>query len=345
MIYGATGYTGRLVAEEAASRGLKPMLAARNADKLQALAKILSLPYRTFDLDKPESIAAGLKGMKLVLHCAGPFSKTSAPMVSACLKAGVHYLDITGEIAVFENIFKRDEEAKKEKVTLLPGVGFDVVPSDCLASLLHERLPQATELSLAFAPDGKPSPGTLKTAVESLGEGSRVRRGGKWKTIPMASLTREVPFSHRKLSTTAIPWGDLSTAYRSTGIPDITTYVATPPSLQRAYRLASKFSALGRFGIVQTALKKIIEARVSGPSEEERNRGRVYMWGEVKDAKGNSASATLEVPEGYRFTVLAALACVDKILTNSSPTGAVTPSIAFGAEFLFQLPEIKFKWQ
>lgn len=336
MIYGATGYTGKIIAEEAVKRGLKPVLAGRDRMKVQALADRLHLPFRSFDL---RAIGSGLDGISLVLHCAGPFSQTSAPMVEACLKAKAHYLDITGEIDVLEAVYARDREAREAGVTLLPGAGFDVVPSDCLALTLKNKMPSAVELSLAFCPVGKTSPGTLKTSVESLPRGSRIRRDGKWKSIPIGSLFRTAPFSHRAFEVSAIPWGDLSSAYRSTGIPNITTYISTPPSLQKTYAVARKFSWVAKLPGVQTALKKIIEAKVPGPTAEERAKGRVYLWGEVKGPKGEIVTATAEVPEGYRFTVMTALACVARVLEGGIAAGALTPGQAFGAEFLKTFPE------
>jgi len=342
MIYGATGYTGKLIAEEAAKRGLKPILAGRSLEKVKAIADRLGLESQAFDLKQMSK--ANLSGINLVLHCAGPFSQTSAPMVAACLSAGAHYLDITGEIDVFEHAYTLDDKAKAAGVVLMPGVGFDVVPSDCLAKLLQQRLPDANELSLAIATSGKASPGTLKTSIESLPHGTRLRRNGKWEIIPAGSLTRSIPFSHRTLLSAAIPWGDLASAYRSTGIPNITTYMATPPKLQRAYKVLRHLSWLTKTDFVQDSLKRLIEKKVQGPTEEERMKGHMYLWGEVKNASGKTVEATLRVPEGYRFTVLSALACVDRMLVNPPAVGALTPAQAFGAEFLFHLPEVQLTW-
>ena len=193
MVYGANGYTGQLIAEVAKERGEMPVLAGRSADKVRALAGKLGLPWRAFDLERPD-----LRDVSLVLHCAGPFSATSRPMIDACLSARAHYLDITGEVEVFEAAFERDAEARGRGVVLLPGVGFDVVPSDCLAALLARELPSATRLELAFAPLGRASPGTLKTSIEALPRGGLVRRGGKLVRVPAAYEVREIPFADKR---------------------------------------------------------------------------------------------------------------------------------------------------
>ena len=180
LIYGANGFTGRLVAREAVRRGLAPVLAGRNGDAVFALAEELKLPARVFTLDAGEDVRRGLEGMRLVLHCAGPFVRTSRAMVDACLAHGVHYFDITGEIAVFEAILARDTEARAAGVALVPGVGFDVVPTDCLAATLLQDLPDAANLDLAFTSErGAWSAGTLKTAIESMPSAGAVRRDGR----------------------------------------------------------------------------------------------------------------------------------------------------------------------
>ena len=150
LLYGANGYTGQLIAREAVVRGQRPILAGRNAEAVTALARQLGLEHRIFSLDDAAATCAGLEGVTAVLHCAGPFAHTARPMIDACLEARVHYLDITGEISVFEMAAVRDTEAMAAGVMLLPGAGFDVVPSDCLALHLHRRLPTATHLALAF---------------------------------------------------------------------------------------------------------------------------------------------------------------------------------------------------
>src|SRR4051812_12796166 len=195
MIYGANGYTGELAAREAVRKGHAPILGGRNAEAVGRLAGELGLPSRVFSLDDPQGTAAELYGVQAVLHCAGPFVHTSAPMADACLATGAHYLDITGEIAVFESILVRGEEAKKAGVALLPGVGFDVVPSDCLAARLAAALPDATELILAFASDrGEASRGTLKTMIESMPDAGSVRRDGEIVPVPVAFDVREIDF-------------------------------------------------------------------------------------------------------------------------------------------------------
>lgn len=342
LLYGATGYTGRLVAEEAVRRGLRPVLAGRDPAKVGALAAQLGLEHHVFDLLGPAYVREIAAGYDAVLHCAGPFIETYKPMVEGCIAAGTHYLDITGEIAVFEGCFRRHERAAEAGVVLLPGVGFDVVPSDCLAATLHRRLPAATSLVLAFGGGAGVSRGTAATMVLGMGLGGAVRRAGEIRRVPLAWQARTIPFRDKPRTAVTIPWGDVSTAYRSTGIPDITVFTAMPRRtirLLRALRLAAPL--LGIPALRRLARARV-EATVTGPSAEQRDRARMQLWGEVRDAAGGRLAATLETPEGYAFTAMAAVECVRRLLAGGVPAGAHTPSTAFGADFVTTLPGCQF---
>ena len=194
MIYGANGYTGELIAREAQARGLRPVLAGRSPRKIEALARELGLESRVFDLANVDASANQLAGISVVLHCAGPFSATSAPMLEACLMSKTHYLDISGEIAVFEHAQALNSRAQQQGIVICPGVGFDVIPTDCVAAALKAALPDATQLALGFDSRSGFSPGTAKTSVEGLAQGGRVRRNGKIVQVPLAFKTRKIDF-------------------------------------------------------------------------------------------------------------------------------------------------------
>ncbi len=334
MIYGANGYTGELVAEEAVRRGWRPILAGRRADALAPIAARLGLDHRVFDLSSGEEVARHLGGVKALLLCAGPFSRTSAPAVDGCLAAGVHYLDITGEIGVFEACHARGAEAEKAGCVVLPGVGFDVVPTDCLAASLKAALPGATELALAFHGAGSPSKGTAKTMLEGLPQGGQVRRGGVLTQVPLAWKTADIPFHDKTRTAVTIPWGDVSTAYHSTGIPDIEVYMAQPAKMIRAIKLARPLRRLFGLSAVQRFAARRIDAKVQGPDKATRESARSELWGRVRDASGREVEGTLTTPEGYQLTVLSSLASVERLLAGGVPPGAHTPATAFGADFV-----------
>lgn len=341
MIYGASGYTGRLVADLALDRGERPVLAGRDPAKIAAFATPRGLPYRVFDLGDPDAVAEGLRGIDVVAHCAGPFSATSAPMVEGCLRAGAHYLDITGEIDVFEAVFARHEDARRAGVVLLPGSGFDVVPTDCLAAMVAAELPTATHLDLAFHASGGISGGTLKSALEGAALGGRARVDGEVRTVPLAWRRREIPFPSGPRRVTSLPWGDVSTAYRSTGIGNITTF-AHLPGLDRTGRRSTRLSqvVMGSH-VVQRLGKAAIGAVVRGPGRATRSRSWVEVYAEATAPDGTSVSAALIGPDTYDLSADAVLRAVSALHSEPPAPGAHTPSTAFGADFVRRLHGVK----
>ena len=239
LIYGANGYTGELITRVAVERGLKPIIAGRNEPAIRTLAETHRLEYRIFSLDESDKLDGALNEVATVIHCAGPFSLTSRQMGEACLRTKTHYTDITGEIAVFEACALADEKAKEAGIMVMPGVGFDVVPSDCLAMHLKNRLPSATHLTLGWYGMGRMSHGTQATMTMNVGKGGAVRRDGKIMSVPAAWRTREIDFGNGVVKTgVTIPWGDVSTAYHSTGIPNIEVYTVAPASAIKAMKLS-----------------------------------------------------------------------------------------------------------
>jgi short subunit dehydrogenase-like uncharacterized protein len=334
LLYGAYGYTGSLIARAAAKRGVPIVLAGRNPHKLAAQAVELGMEHLTFDLEDRPALERALSDVGAVLHCAGPFSHTTKPMVQACLRTGTHYLDITGEVAIFEALAARDGEAQAAGITLLPGAGFDVVPSDCLAAYLKEQLPSATQLVLAIQALSQPSRGTAKTAIEQINQAGLVRQNGKLMPVPAGSLTRQVDFGRGPKNCVCVPWGDLSTAYVSTGIPNIEVYFPISPSLRYLFAATRYVGWILASRPSQQLLKATVQRMPSGPTAEQRTRVRSILWGEVVDPTGQRRSARLVTPEAYALTAQTALAAAERVLAGHTRPGFLTPSLAFGADFI-----------
>ena len=343
LLYGANGYTGQLIAREARQRGLQPILAGRNDEGIAAIATETGFDSLVFELEDGVAVSKALQGISVVLHCAGPFSATSQAMIEACLENGCHYLDITGEISVFANAHKQSEEARHADIVLIPGVGFDVVPTDCLAATLVRALPAATTITLAFESGSRMSPGTAKTSIEGLAGGGCVRQDGKLKWVPLAWKTREIQFKHGKRLAVTIPWGDVFTAYISTGVPDIETYMAAPPSSILQMKRMRMLKPLLSMQWVQNMMKRRIEKSVSGPEISERQSSNMQLWGEATTADGRSVSATMTTPNGYDVTVTASLGIVEHLLENDVEGGFYTPSLLMGADYAASLPGVSIK--
>ena len=338
MIYGANGYTGELIAREAVKQGLKPILAGRNQAAVEKLATELALSYRVFDLSFVNQITEELQSVESVIHCAGPFSATAEPMMKACIASKTHYTDITGEISVFELAQSMSQQAKDAGIILCPGVGFDVVPTDCLASLLKAKMPDATHLALGFDSGSSMSPGTAKTSIEGIASGGRIRQNGKIKQVPLAYKQRTIDFGNGDKNAVTIPWGDVSTAYYSTEIPNIEVYIPISPKGAKNMRKMNWFRWLVNFSFVQNKMKEQVEKKSKGPNQDQREKLKTYLWGEVKNSAGETITARMETCNGYQLTYLAALTVNRFILNNPVEAGAQTPSKLVNNRLVFEIP-------
>lgn len=337
LIYGAYGFTGQLITEEAVKQGLQPILAGRNEAKVRKLAEQHKLPWEAFALEDTDRLMKVLRGVDVVLHAAGPYSHTAAPMVEACLKQQCHYLDITGEIGVFEMMAGLNAEAEKAGICLLPGCGFDVVPTDCLSSFLHEQMPDATHLELAFKGAGSPSRGTALTMLENIDKGGMIRENGKLKSVPGAWKVQNWNFGKGPRPAMTIPWGDVSTAYYSTGIPNIRVFTAAPKSLIRFAKWSHRFGFLLRNKWVKKQMENYVRNKIKGPDKNTQQTGQSYVLGRVTNASGESMQARLITPEAYRLTAITAVHAARQVLEKSPGTGFLTPALAFGADFILQV--------
>jgi short subunit dehydrogenase-like uncharacterized protein len=338
LLYGANGYTGELTAREAVRRGLRPILAGRSREPVESLARELGLEWRSFSLQDAAAIRFALRGVKVVLHCAGPFSATAAPMIDMCVTSGAHYLDITGEISVFELAQQRSAEAAAAGVVLCPGVGFDVVPTDSIALALKDALPTATHLALGF--DGKSSfsRGTGRTMVEGLGQGGAARVDGRIVTVPLGWKDRLIDFGAGEKLAMTIPWGDVSTAYHTTGIPNVEVYIPMSPRRVAQLRRMNYVRPLLGLSFVQNWLKARVDRQPPGPDAAQRERTPTYVWGEARDAAGAVRTARIVVANGYTVTVHASLGVVERLLTSHVDGGATTPARLMGRNFIETLP-------
>lgn len=342
LIYGCYGYTGYLISKLAAEKNLKNIiLAGRDAIKTKAVADELKLPYRVFDLQQ-EQVETELKNIKAVLHCAGPFKYTSSIMANACIKTNTHYLDITGEIDVFESLQQMSKSASDADIILMPGVGFDVVPSDCLALYLKEQMPDAKTLELILmSVGGMLSHGTSITIIENMHQSSSRREQGKIISTRSGANVKEFDFGFARKVAVEIPWGDVSTAFYTTGIPNITVYNALPKSLIKNMQLGNYFKFLLSSRLIKNFLIKKVKQRPAGPDEKMRTTSRTYILG-IASNDNQTRRAVLELPEGYWITAQTAIAIAIKVMNNQiAKRGFLTPAAALGSEFILQFDNTK----
>ena len=338
IIYGSYGYTGELITEACVAGDLKVLLSGRDASKLKRQSKATGYPFEVADLDDLFGLAILLRKAKLVIHCAGPFQSTAKQMVEACLETGTHYIDITGEYPVFEMLAAYNAIARRKGILIMPGAGFDVVPSDCLAVHLKNRLPGATHLQLAFTMSkGGVSRGTARTMVEGLGYGSMIRKEGRLTPIALGDKVLEIDFGDFKKKALCIPWGDIATAWRSTGIPNIEVYSGVPERTILVAKLSRWFNWLLRKQWIKSYLRKKVDARPAGPDAHRLHSGKSYLWGRVRDDKGNFAEARLQTISGYLLTSKTTVLIAAKLLSSTARPGYHTPAEYFGEGLIFEV--------
>jgi short subunit dehydrogenase-like uncharacterized protein len=342
LVYGSYGYTGQLIVELATKEGMRPILAGRDEKKLRKQAEQYDLEYRVFSLDETDKLDSALLEVDAVLHCAGPFVLTYRQMAEACIRTKRHYVDISGEIEGFEVLAKMSDEAKQANIMLMPGGGFDVVPSDCLAAYLHEQLPGAIHLRLFIRGiGGGVSRGTARSGVENMHRGGRIRKDSKVVQVPPAWQILEQDFGRGPVPVVSVGWGDVSTAYYSTKVPNIETYFAFPLIAIRLLKLLRYIGPLVYSLPVRNLLKWLIGYVLPpGPSRDKNENGFSLIIGEMRD--GNQiVRAKLRTPEGYRCTALTTVEIMKRILNNDLKTGFQTPSLAYGADFIMQFDGVE----
>ena len=332
ILYGANGYTGQLILDEILKQQLpEPLLAGRNEKAIRLLADRYHLDFAVATTSEISALLKKEKGVKVVINAAGPFIDTALPVAKACIAKGIQYLDITGEISVFQQLMQLNEQAKESGVMLLPGAGFDVVPTDCLALALKQEMPEAESLVLAFAGlGGGSSRGTSLTAIRQLDSHTWVREEGELKAISWRSRTKKIDFGPFKATCLPIPWGDLQTAWYSTGIKNIMVYMPFSKQVRKWLPLASRIAQLKP---VNKLLQVFISKKITGPTVAQRERAQTHIIGEVA-AGDKILRKHLSTPDGYTFTALSVAVITRRILKGDYKTGYQTPATAYGVELL-----------
>ena len=342
IIYGSYGYTGKLIVEESLSKNLSILLAGRNEQKLKEQSEKTGYPFAAADINNHRALVEALKEGNVLINAAGPFINTASPMVAACIEARTHYLDINGDLAVFELIKTYDSQAKSAGIMLMPGTGFDVVPTDCMAVKLKNKMPDALTLKIAFATiGGGVSHGTATTVAGRLGEKSTRRVDGKLVPINLGENGMWLNFGERRLFFMSIPWGDISTAYVSTGIPNVESFISVSPKIYRLLKFQRLINWLLRTKAVRKFIQKKIDSKPEGPDKEARKNACTLVWAEVKNKKGETLSTRLQTPEGYGLTAIASLLISEKVLGGIFKSGFQTPAMVYGENLIFEIEGVK----
>jgi short subunit dehydrogenase-like uncharacterized protein len=340
LVYGATGYSGGLVVEEACRLGLAPIVAGRDRMRVAAVAERLRLEHRVASLTDGDGLEAMLRQVGVVVHAAGPFSRTAAPMVEACLRRGVHYLDLTGEARVVEAVAQRHAEARRRGVMLMPAVGFEALPSDCLAAHVSRRLPAARSLAVATTVPSFITRGSAETLL-ALDDGGVARRGGVLMNLPVGTLERTFDFGRGPQQALSCGLVDVVTAWYTTGVPDITGYLEAVPRLRAAVTATRLGGWLLRAPPVQAWLRAWAALLPDGPSASERDAHRMAIVAEGETASGHRVVARMQTPGAYTVTGATAAAVAGRVLAGDVEPGFQTPGRIWGPDLVFSIPGVE----
>lgn len=335
MIYGANGYSAQLIIEELLKKGIKPVLSGRNWEAVSSIAQKYSCEFRIFDLTREAESYRSLDDIHTVLNCAGPFKYTAKDLIDYCLDTSTNYIDITGEIPVFAYAFGNNRKAVEKGIVILPGAGFDIIPTDCLARRLSEKLPDATSLKLGFSnKKGRISRGTLLTTLEFIGGKGKIRKDGKIIDSPVGEYHVRIKNNKFSFYGLSIPWGDVLTSSYSTGIPDSEVYLGLPGPLFYLHPVLLLFIKLFKLNFVRKLASDYIRRNITGPDLNRRRITETYIWGRVENKMGRVEEEVYRILEGYDLTARGAAECAARILDGNVKPGTHTPSTAFGSNFL-----------
>jgi short subunit dehydrogenase-like uncharacterized protein len=287
-----------------------PVLAGRSARAVTALAERLGLPHQILSVDDPAALEGSLADVDLVLNAAGPFLHTAAPLAQACLDVGVHYLDISNELQVFRALYDLDEQARQAGVSVIPGVGFGVVATNCLARDVSEAVGGAEHLQVASRV-AQPGPGAAATMQENLPYGGWIRQGGELTPKEFFTGVTIIGFPDGPCEAMPVPTGDLEAAFHATGAPNFVAYAVSPP---------------------------VLEVDASPNREQVPSDSRSFGWARATGRDGSMAEAWLETGDSYAFTPAASIRAVEETLKGTAP-GAFSPAAALGTDFAFTIQD------
>jgi short subunit dehydrogenase-like uncharacterized protein len=339
FVYGAYGFTGKLICNYLKDKfdgRYKIIIGGRDKEKTENLAEKLGFDCVVADVSEQKKLNDILSQTFLLINCAGPFKYTANFFMNSCIENKCNYIDITGEKDIFILGKSLDEKAKKAGIIIMPGTGFDVVPTDCMSLFLKNKLPKATHLELAFKGMGSLSRGTALTAAEGLNEPSYIRENGVLKPINIGTISKSINFGDKKpLHCIAIPWGDVVTAFYTTSIPNIKVFVPVPKSVADKLKLSNYLPSFLKTAFAYF-LKKYIHKNIKGPSENTLKNGFTIVYGKAHN-ETESIEAFLKTPDGYQLTMLSSVYIADKIINENFNFGYQTPAGLFGENLILDI--------
>jgi len=336
LIYGATGYTGRLIAGQLRHSRCHLVIAGRTPRRVQALAGELGVTGRAIALAGPQALDQAFDDVDVVINAASPFALTASRLIESCLRTKTHYLDITGELGVFRTAFGYDEAARKRGIMIMPGAGLGVVASDCLASHVAGLVANAKYLRIALLRPDSFSRGTFRSAIGLANSRVSIRRNGRLMSLPVGRLQRAFDFGNGEKESVAVSWPDVFTAYHSTGIRNIEAYFEADFASRALYHLGAGVADTMQLNPVKNLIDAIARAWPEGPPEVQRRAEKCVIVAEAEDSWRQVRSARLTTPDGYSFTAEAASAIALRAARGDFLSGFQTPARVYGADLALE---------
>jgi saccharopine dehydrogenase (NAD+, L-lysine-forming) len=337
MVYGAGGFSGEAIARRLVVRGHDIVLAGRSAGRVEALAAALGTPARIFDLDDAARTAAALADVTVMMNAAGPFWRTATPMIKACLRAGAHYLDLAGEWPVFAHTQARGPEAAAAGVMLMPGVGWEIVVTDCLLAHAIARVPDAVLMRIGVSMPRHISRGTYRSALSLADRQVIVRRNGVLKSTPTGRLKRTFNFGAGESQCLAISYPDVVTAQHTTGVANTEAYLQTSMGMRLAFESTATAVEIWGEAAVRGAYARFAGAWPEHPTAGAQARATLAAVVETVDPWRRERRFGLRTLDGYAVTTLTATAIVERVLAGDLEPGFQTPAGGYGEDLILGL--------
>ncbi len=335
LLYGATGYTGREIA--AALTDVDLVLAGRDEARVRAVAEPLGLAWRAFGLSDDHRLVEALADVDLVLHAAGPFDSTLRPMLEACIRAGAHYFDLSGEWPGFAEAMTSDAAARAADVMVMPGVGLSIVATDCLLAMTKARWPDTERIRLGISRVIVMTRGSFASAARLLSPEVLIRRDGRLVTTPAGKLTHAFDFGDGLRETSAMSWADVVTGEFTTGVRNIEAYTELDWAQRASYAasgLAMRVTGAAAWRSLGDALS---DGWPAGPSDDERRDAPYVMVAEALDPWRRVRRLRMRTLDGYTVSVLTSAAAIRRVLAGDWSRGFQTPARIFGPEFILDV--------
>lgn len=311
VLFGATGYTGRLVAEAMVERGMKPVLAARSSHKLEALAEELGggLETAVADVSDPPSVSALVERGDVLVTTVGPFARWGVPAAAAATTAGAHYLDSTGEPAFIREVFERyGPAAERSGSAMLTAFGYDWVPGNLAGGLaLRQAADQAVRVDVGYFISGRaaPSGGTQASMVGALTEPGYTFRDGLVRPERAAKRVRGFRVGSKQLEGVSVGSSEAFTLPRiAPGLREVNVYLGWFGPFSRPMQVLSLGASLpGASHLLKLAGERFVKGSTGGPDAKARAKAGSHIVAVAYDGAGRElAEVHVSGVDGYTFT-------------------------------------------